>query len=126
MANCAYCHGDDARGGANGGTNLLRSDYMMRDRDGELMGPFHAALARLGVPGILGLNGINLDGRGLHIGVFLPIGISFYTFATLSYTLDVYLGRAAPARLLRQQGEWRGRAGSAEDCRHTGRRHRAG
>jgi cytochrome c oxidase cbb3-type subunit 3 len=40
MANCAYCHGEDARGGANGGTNLLRSDYMMRDRDGELMGPF--------------------------------------------------------------------------------------
>jgi cytochrome c oxidase cbb3-type subunit III len=40
MANCAYCHGDDARGGANGGTNLLRSDNMMRDRDGELLGPF--------------------------------------------------------------------------------------
>ena len=28
----------------------------------------------------------------------LPVGISFYTFATLSYTLDVYLRRAAPAR----------------------------
>src|SRR5579859_7219526 len=40
MANCAYCHGEDARGGANGGTNLLRSDYMMRDRDGELLAPF--------------------------------------------------------------------------------------
>jgi mono/diheme cytochrome c family protein len=40
MANCSYCHGDDARGGANGGTNLLRSDYMMRDRDGELLAPF--------------------------------------------------------------------------------------
>src|SRR5579862_5883807 len=40
LANCAYCHGEDARGGANGGTNLLRSDYMMRDRDGELLGPF--------------------------------------------------------------------------------------
>jgi alginate O-acetyltransferase complex protein AlgI len=30
----------------------------------------------------------------------LPVGISFYTFATLSYTLDVYLRRAAPARSL--------------------------
>lgn len=30
--------------------------------------------------------------------IVLPIGISFYTFATMSYTLDVYLKRAAPAR----------------------------
>jgi len=30
--------------------------------------------------------------------IILPVGISFYTFATMSYTLDVYLRRAAPAR----------------------------
>jgi len=40
---------------------------------------------------------------GLHYAapkynIILPVGISFYTFATLSYTLDVYLRRAAPAR----------------------------
>jgi alginate O-acetyltransferase complex protein AlgI len=29
--------------------------------------------------------------------IVLPIGISFYTFATMSYTLDVYLRRAKPA-----------------------------
>jgi alginate O-acetyltransferase complex protein AlgI len=29
--------------------------------------------------------------------IVLPVGISFYTFATLSYTLDVYLKRARPA-----------------------------
>ncbi len=28
--------------------------------------------------------------------IVLPIGISFYTFVTLSYTLDVYLGRSKP------------------------------
>ncbi len=28
----------------------------------------------------------------------VPIGISFYTFMTLSYTIDVYLGRGRPAR----------------------------
>ena len=33
-----------------------------------------------------------------HYDIVLPVGISFYTFATLSYTLDVYLRRAAPAR----------------------------
>ena len=40
MTNCAYCHGEDARGGENGGTNLLRSDYVMRDHDGEVLEPF--------------------------------------------------------------------------------------
>jgi alginate O-acetyltransferase complex protein AlgI len=35
-----------------------------------------------------------------HHNIFLPIGISFYTFATMSYTLDVYLRRAAPAQSL--------------------------
>ncbi len=30
--------------------------------------------------------------------IVLPVGISFYTFATPSYTLDAYLRRAAPAR----------------------------
>src|SRR5215471_5919003 len=33
-----------------------------------------------------------------HMDIVLPVGISFYTFATMSYTLDVYLRRAAPAR----------------------------
>ena len=33
-----------------------------------------------------------------HYEIVLPVGISFYTFATLSYTLDVYLRRAKPAK----------------------------
>ncbi len=36
-----------------------------------------------------------------HLDVFLPIGISFYTFHSLSYTLDVYRGTAQPTRSLR-------------------------
>jgi alginate O-acetyltransferase complex protein AlgI len=31
-----------------------------------------------------------------HLDVFLPIGISFYTFHSLSYTLDVYRGVCTP------------------------------
>lgn len=31
------------------------------------------------------------------LDIVLPVGISFYTFATLSYTLDIYLRRAQPA-----------------------------
>jgi cytochrome c oxidase cbb3-type subunit III len=38
--NCEYCHGEDARGGDNGGTNIIRSDYLMRDRDGEILRTF--------------------------------------------------------------------------------------
>ncbi|HMA49807.1 MAG TPA: MBOAT family protein [Magnetospirillaceae bacterium] len=36
--------------------------------------------------------------RPPHFDIVLPVGISFYTFATMSYTLDIYLRRAAPAR----------------------------
>ena len=32
--------------------------------------------------------------------IVLPVGISFYTFATMAYTLDVYLRRAEPAKNL--------------------------
>lgn len=38
-------------------------------------------------------------GIGWHPGtlnIILPVGISFYTFQTLSYTIDVYKGRLAP------------------------------
>lgn len=32
------------------------------------------------------------------LDVILPVGISFYTFQTLSYTIDVYRGRLEPER----------------------------
>ena len=36
-----------------------------------------------------------------HLDLFLPIGISFYTFHSLSYTLDVYRGVLKPTKSLR-------------------------
>lgn len=36
-----------------------------------------------------------------HLDIFLPIGISFYTFHSLSYTLDIYRGTLQPTRSLR-------------------------
>lgn len=36
-----------------------------------------------------------------HLDVFLPVGISFYTFHSLSYTLDVYRGVCTPTKSLR-------------------------
>jgi D-alanyl-lipoteichoic acid acyltransferase DltB (MBOAT superfamily) len=33
-----------------------------------------------------------------RLAIILPVGISFYTFQTMSYTIDVYRGRLAPER----------------------------
>ena len=52
-----------------------------------LMANFSAAMEAIGVAY-----------RAPEWDIVLPVGISFYTFATLSYTLDIYLRRAAPAR----------------------------
>jgi cytochrome c oxidase cbb3-type subunit 3 len=38
-ANCVPCHGADARGGQLNGPNLLRSQLVLGDRDGESIGP---------------------------------------------------------------------------------------
>ena len=40
---------------------------------------------------------VGVEYQPAHYSIVLPVGISFYTFATLSYTLDVYLKRARPA-----------------------------
>src|SRR5215467_724164 len=44
------------------------------------------------------LQALGVDYQPPHYDIVLPVGISFYTFATMSYTLDVYLRRALPAR----------------------------
>lgn len=43
---------------------------------------------------LLGFTGLSLPVAELA----LPIGISFYTFQTMSYSIDVYLGKVAPQR----------------------------
>ena len=45
---------------------------------------------------LLGLFGVNPDWPTLHI--LLPVGISFYTFQAISYTIDVYRGDVKPTR----------------------------
>ena len=51
--------------------------------------------------GIDSLN-ILLDSCGISpvrwMDVVLPVGISFYTFQTMSYTIDVYRGTSPPVR----------------------------
>lgn len=38
QVNCRLCHGPDLRGGEQGGPNLLRSDVVLRDIEGEVIG----------------------------------------------------------------------------------------
>jgi alginate O-acetyltransferase complex protein AlgI len=40
---------------------------------------------------------LGLSSDGLHLHILLPIGISFYTFQTLSYVCDVYWRKMEPA-----------------------------
>src|SRR5690606_7881268 len=44
---------------------------------------------------VAGIFGGNLD--YLHLNIILPIGISFYTFQTMAYTIDVYRKKIKPA-----------------------------
>ena len=43
-------------------------------------------------PGVLGLLGYSAQPPAFLKNVILPLGISFYTFQALSYSIDVYLG----------------------------------
>jgi len=36
----------------------------------------------------------------LHLNIILPVGISFYTFQTLTYTIDIYRGKLKPTKSL--------------------------
>jgi D-alanyl-lipoteichoic acid acyltransferase DltB (MBOAT superfamily) len=46
--------------------------------------------------GLLSSAGIHTD--IFYLNIILPIGISFYTFQTMSYTIDVYRGKLDPSR----------------------------
>ncbi|MBI5049313.1 MAG: hypothetical protein HZC11_00175 [Nitrospirae bacterium] len=40
--------------------------------------------------------GLSIEPRFFHI--ILPVGISFYTFKTMSYTIEIYWGQMKPTR----------------------------
>lgn len=44
------------------------------------------------------MTSIGVDYQVPEWSIILPVGISFYTFQTMAYTLDVYLKRAKPAK----------------------------
>jgi len=42
------------------------------------------------------LNSAGVPTSSLHLDIVLPVGISFYTFQSLSYTIDIYRGQFKP------------------------------
>lgn len=48
---------------------------------------------------VAGALGFNLELP--HLDLLLPVGISFYTFQSMSYTLDIYYGKLTPTRSFR-------------------------
>jgi len=44
---------------------------------------------------------LQIDAELPTVRLLLPIGISFYTFQSMSYTFDIYLGKIRPARSIR-------------------------
>jgi alginate O-acetyltransferase complex protein AlgI len=47
------------------------------------------------------LNGVGVHAQGFRLNIILPPAISFFTFASLSYTLDLYYERIPPCKSLR-------------------------
>ncbi len=54
--------------------------------------------ATTSVVGVAGMLGVTIDPVVLKVA--LPVGISFYTFQTMSYTIDAYRGAIVPERSL--------------------------
>ncbi|RMH04052.1 MAG: MBOAT family protein [Planctomycetota bacterium] len=48
--------------------------------------------------GVALLGWLGIPAGAPALSIVLPVGISFYTFQTMSYTLDIWRGRLAPAR----------------------------
>ena len=46
----------------------------------------------------VGLEHFGLPAQRLHLDVVIPVGISFYTFQSLSYTIDIYRRRLEPVQ----------------------------
>lgn len=44
------------------------------------------------------LHGVGVDAKLVHLHLVLPVGVSFYTFQALSYTIDVYRRDIEPCR----------------------------
>jgi alginate O-acetyltransferase complex protein AlgI len=45
---------------------------------------------------VVALNNLGIEAHQLHLNIVLPVGVSFYTFQSLSYTIDIYRKQFKP------------------------------
>lgn len=86
--------------------------HRTKDRGRRRLGLYVSLLTNLGLLGLFkyadfvqltivsALRTLGIPAPYHPFGIELPVGISFYTFQTLSYSIDVYRGRLKPARSL--------------------------
>jgi DNA-binding CsgD family transcriptional regulator len=65
---------------------------------GDHLDELHAMLSPFGIPQVLGLNGVNIDGRGAHVGLLLPVREAFFN-VDLFARLSSHLAAASRLRL---------------------------
>jgi cytochrome c oxidase cbb3-type subunit III len=89
-ANCSFCHGSDARGGATG-PNLVRSQIVLDDQNGELI----SEIIKNGIPG-RGMPPISIDAEGVaSVVAFLHSLQNIQRGMSTAVPIDVLVGDAA-------------------------------
>jgi cytochrome c oxidase cbb3-type subunit 3 len=93
QVNCMACHGGDLRGGDQGGPNLLRSDVVLNDVDGELIGQIVASgMNRM--PAITTLDDAGVRAVAGYIHSVVATAQGQGAPPRVDYDLDIVVGNA--------------------------------
>jgi cytochrome c oxidase cbb3-type subunit 3 len=93
QVNCMACHGADLRGGDQGGSNLLRSEIVLSDVDGELIGE----LLRTGLNRMPAITTLDADGVRAVAGYIHSVAAQAQGQGApprVEYDLDILVGNA--------------------------------
>jgi cytochrome c oxidase cbb3-type subunit 3 len=97
QVNCMGCHGRDLRGGDQGGPNLLRSDIVLNDVEGELIGQIiSTGMNRMPPINTLDAEGIRAVAGYIHSIVATAQGQG--APPRVDYDLDILVGEAENGR----------------------------
>lgn len=93
QVNCMGCHGGDLRGGDQGGPNLLRSDIVLNDVEGELIGQIiRSGMNRM--PAITTLDGEGVRAVSGYIQSVLARAEGQGAPPRVEHDLDILVGNA--------------------------------
>lgn len=97
QVNCMACHGADLRGGDQGGPNLLRSDIVLNDVAGELIGQIvRSGLNRM--PAVTTLDAAGIEAVAGYIHSVVATSERQGAPPPVDYELDIVVGDAGRGR----------------------------